>query len=68
MFLDWAGPFSVPDGVAQLAATNSNTAYDPVDTCICNESSLECPAVNGPMSAKNCVDFIFCNVCSGLKS
>ena len=51
---DWAGPFSVPDGVAQLAATNSNTAYDPVDTCICNEGTLECLAVNGPVSARNC--------------
>jgi len=41
-YLDWSGPFVVPDAVGDVTfadAAKTKPEYDPVDTCICADSS-----------------------------
>lgn len=48
-YVDWSGPFVVPDakGDAAIVATTSAPLYDPVETCICGDTTgMECEEVN----------------------
>jgi len=38
-YLDWSGPFVVPDAVGESTVVGTEPAYDPVDTCLCNDIS-----------------------------
>ena len=42
-YLDWSGPFVVPDAVGASSfadAAKTRPMYDPVDTCVCDDSFL----------------------------
>lgn len=46
-YLDWSGPYAVSpslgnDGVALSSDDGTAPTYDPVDTCICNASGVDC--------------------------
>jgi len=46
-YMDWAGPFTVPQEIGEIDAANSNSQltkprYDPVDTCVCGEPNQNC--------------------------
>lgn len=41
--MDWSGPYVVPDAVGDMAfvdAAKTQPLYDPVDTCLCDDTSL----------------------------
>mmetsp|Transcript_1369 Transcript_1369/g.1820 ORF Transcript_1369/g.1820 Transcript_1369/m.1820 type:complete len:409 (+) Transcript_1369:99-1325(+) len=52
-FMDWTGPFAVPEALGYIDAANDKPSFDPVDSCICDEPNPDCsftPSFNSPAS------------------